>query len=1046
MLLLTYIFISIGLVTAQNQRVTGIVVSEEDGQPIIGASVSVKGASVGAISDIDGKFSISNVPSSAKTLVISYIGMVTQEVAIKQNVKIVLKSNAQVTDEVVVVAYGTAKKSSFTGSAQVIKNDQIEKRVVANVSKALDGVVAGVQSTAGSGQPGSGASVVIRGFGSINASNNPLYVVDGIPFDGNISSINPNDIESMTVLKDASAGALYGARGANGVVMITTKRGKNEGDKIDVNLKANWGVTSRSLKRYNTVNEKEYLELAFEAYKNELINTNGVAPSVAGTQALAKMAGGEGILGVNEEYNPYDSPIAQLIDPSTGKLNSSAKLKYHENWMDELQADSPLRQEYQLSFTGGSKKTKYLASIGYLDEGGLLKTTSFERYSGRLNVDSEAKDWLKSGLSSSFAQYKSNYAAGAGTTQNSNVWYSAQFMAPIYPVYMHSADGGLALNSDGNKQFDYGSNRVNQSNWNPIATLYDDKAETLVDNMSARTYITLHADDDKYGFLKGFNFTTNFGLDYYSARGAEYANPYNGNAVGVSGRLTKESSRMLSYTFNQLLTYNRTFNDHSFDILIGHEYYALKTNFLSAEKTGFPFGGLYELAAASTLTDGTSYEDNYSIDSYLSRLNYNYKEKYYLSGSFRTDGSSRFYKDQRWGTFWSVGASWRISRESFLSDVNWVNNLTLKASYGIQGNDALSSYYPYQSLYSLSYANASASGALISSLENKKLKWEKNANLNVGVEATLFDRLYLTFEYFNKNTKDLLMKMPKATSTGFDSYWNNIGKVRNTGVELSVKVDVLKNTPLKWSFTAMGSHVKNKIIKLADKPEIISGNIILKEGEAINSFYLPTSAGVDPLTGNQLYLIKEKDADGNVTKEYKSSNYSLALSNREIAGNRIPDLYGSFNNEFKYKGFDLSLLTTYSIGGKIYDSNYNVLMGKGILYKGTTFHKNLLRRWQNPGDITDVPKLAWDNNINVTNKDMLDASYFSIKNITVGYTLPKSLLKKIGFESIRIFGTADNLAVFSHLDGMDPQYSLSGTTNYVYTPSKAISIGIDVKF
>ncbi len=1045
MLLLTCLFVGISLVTAQNQKVTGVVLSEDDGQPVVGASVSVKGTKVGAISDIDGKFTIFNLPSSAKTLVVSYIGMISQEVTIKPNLRVVLKSNAQVTDEVVVVAYGTAKKSSFTGSADVIKNTQIEKRIVANVSKALDGMVTGVQSTSGSGQPGSGSSVVIRGFGSINASNNPLYVVDGIPFDGTVSSINPNDIESMTVLKDASAGALYGARGANGVVMITTKRGKNEGDKVDVNLKANWGVSSRSIKRYDTVNEKEYLELSFEGYKNELIN-NGSTPSSAAAQALTKISGGEGILGLKEQYNPYDQPIAQLIDPATGLVNPNAKLKYHENWMDELEADSPLRQEYQLSFTGGSKRTKFLASLGYLKEGGILKTTSFERYSGRLNADTDAKDWLKSGLSTAFSQYRSNFAAGSGTTQNSNVWYSAQFIAPIYPVYVHNTDGSLSLNSDGGKQFDYGTNRVAQNNWNPIATLYDDKASTLFDNMSARTYIKLHADDDKYGFLKGFDFTTNFGLDYYSSRESQYANPYNGNAVQAAGRLTKSSSRLLSYTFNQLLTYNRKFSDHSVDVLVGHEYYALKSNYLEAQKTGFPFGGLYELAAASTLADATSYEDNYSIDSYLSRLNYNYKEKYYFSASYRTDGSSRFYKDKRWGAFWSTGASWRVSRESFLSDVDWVNNLSLKASYGVQGNDNLSSYYPYQSLYSLGWSNASASGALITSLENKSLKWEKNANLNIGLETTLFDRLYVTLEYFSKDTKDLLMQMPKATSLGFDSYWNNIGKMRNTGVEMSVKIDVLKNTPLKWSFTAQGSHVSNKVLKLADKPEIITGSIILKEGKPINSFYLPVSAGVDPLTGNQLYLIREKDSNGNVTKEYKTSDYSLALKSREIAGDRIPDLYGSFNNEFKYKGFDFSLLTTYSIGGKILDSNYNSLMGKGVIYKGNTFHKNLLRRWQNPGDITDVPKFSWDNNINVTDKDLINASYFSIKNITIGYTFAKSLLKKVGFESVRIFGVADNLAVFSHLNGMDPQYSLSGTTNYVYTPSKTISFGIDVKF
>ena len=388
MLLLACLFVGIGLVTAQTQTITGVVISEEDGQPVIGASVLVKGTQLGTITGVDGDFTLSNVPSSAKTLQITYIGMQAQDVAIKPNVKVIMKSDTEMLDEVMVIAYGTTKKESFTGSAEVIKSEKLKERPVANVTKALDGMVAGVQTTSGSGQPGSGSSVVVRGYGSINSSQSPLYVVDGVPYDGNISAINPNDIETMTVLKDASAGALYGSRGANGVIMITTKKG-NSG-KVKVNLKANWGVSSRAIPRYETMDEAGYLETIFQSYKNNQIINGGVSPELAGVAALEAMkSGSTAMLGQNEQYNPFNYSITELIDPVTGKVRSDAKLRYSEDWMDEALKSNPLRQEYVASFSGGSDKTKYMFSLGYLDEEGLLKTTKFNRYNGRLNIDSE---------------------------------------------------------------------------------------------------------------------------------------------------------------------------------------------------------------------------------------------------------------------------------------------------------------------------------------------------------------------------------------------------------------------------------------------------------------------------------------------------------------------------------------------------------------------------------------------------------------------------------------------------------------------------------
>ena len=938
----------------QRKNLTGNV-KDNHGEPVIGASIRVKDSGNGTITDYNGNFTLTDVPDKG-TLIVSYIGYNAEEIAItnKNNLQIVMKENAELLDEVVVVAYGTAKKSSFTGSAEVVKQDRIEKRVVADISKALDGTVAGVQSTSGSGQPGSGASMVIRGFGSISASNTPLYVVDGTPFDGALNTINPNDIESVTVLKDASAGALYGSRGANGVVMITTKRGGKENNRISINLKANWGISSRAIPKYETVNEAEYLELAFEAYKNELIYTEGVDPLLAGTQAIEVMRGiSKGILGYNEQYNPFDMPLQELINPLTGKVNPNARLKYHEDWKDELSNHNPLRQEYQLSVTGGNNKTQYMVSMGYLNEVGLLQATEFGRYSGRANIDSQATEWFKIGFNIAFAQTTTNYNSASGS-QVSNLWYTSQIMAPIYPVYEHNADGSLKLDANGKKIYDYGKNRIALANSNAIALLHEDKENNTKDNLSARTYIKLSADDDKYGILKGFSLTANFGFDYFNTNEMSYSNPYTGNAATVSGSLTKAVQRQLSYTFNQLVGYQRDFGAHALDIIAGHEYYELKQQFLGAQKTGFPFGGLYELSTAATLSGASSQTDKYAIESYLSRINYNFQQKYYLSASFRTDGSSRFYKDSRWGKFWSLGASWRISEESFMQPIDWINNLTLKASFGSQGNDNIGSYYAYQSLYSMGLTNASFNGASINSLENKDLRWEKNENLNIGIEARLFNRLSITAEFFNKHTKDLLLDMPKATSTGFNAYPANVGSMRNRGIDITANVDIFNHSDFKWSLTLIGSHIRNKVLKLADKPEIISGSNIFKEGEAVNSFYLPISAGVDPLTGNQLYWV-DHDKNNNTVPKYKTDDVTLTANSREIVGNRIPDLYGSITNDFSYKGFDLSILTTYSIGGKMLDGVYGSMMNVG--YKGYVWHKNALRRWQKPGDITDIPKV-----------------------------------------------------------------------------------------
>lgn len=689
--------------------------------------------------------------SSAKTLMISFIGLRTQEVAIKPMVKVVLKPDAEQLDEVMVVAYGTAKKSSFTGSASNIDSKKLELRPITNVTKGLEGQTTGLLTTSGSGQPGESAKIVIRGYGSINASQNPLYVVDGIPYDGDLSSINPSDIQSMTVLKDASAGALYGARGANGVVMITTKQGK-EG-KTSVTWRSTVGWSSRALPEYSTVNQKDFVQLTYESLRNGYIFNNGYDWADAEAQARADLGGTLG----GELYNPFKNYTwDNIIDPQTGTVRADAQSAWDERWMDALLKNNAFRHEHQLGVNGGTEKTKYMFSLGYLNEDGILVTTGFQRYNARANVNSQITDWFNAFVNTSLSHSVQNYSDYDGSS-TSNVWYSSQFVSPLLPLYIKDKDGNNVLDANGNPQLDYGENGRpgSYNDYNPLGGLLDDKANIKNDVAGLRTGITLGSDKEEYGVFKGLKLSVNFGLDYRSQNKMSYMNMYHGNQAAAGGLLTKDNSRMQSFTFNQLLTWNRSFGLHNVDVMAGHEFYAYQYEYLQAGKTNL-VDGILELRPGTTLYAADSYTDKYRIESWMGRVNYNFDEKYYLSASIRTDGSSRFYKDNRWGTFWSVGGNWRISKEKFMEDIKWIDNLSVKLSYGQQGNDNIlnslgaSNYYLWQSLYDLSWANENQIGAMVSSLENKNVTWEKNGNMNVGIEALLFDnRISLNAEYYN---------------------------------------------------------------------------------------------------------------------------------------------------------------------------------------------------------------------------------------------------------------------------------------------------------
>jgi len=1034
LMMMLCLFAGTHLLSAQKITVTGCVTVSSDGSPLPGVAVLEKGGSGYSITDLDGNYSLS-VPSDA-TLVFSCLGMVEKSVPVagKNVIDVALESEATQLDDVLVVAYGTASKSSFTGSAETIKGDKLKDRPVADVSRMLDGQVSGVMSTSGSGQPGSGSGIMIRGFGSINASSSPLIVVDGIPYDGSLNSLNPNDIESVSVLKDASAGALYGSRGANGVLIITTKNGGKE-EKISIDFTSRFGVNSMAISPYETLGATQYMEQMYTAVYNDLVHTEGYLPKIAKDMTPSRLA--KTILGMDNKYNAFDKEVGELFD-ANGKVVSDAVQKYDTDWLGAAKAKLPTRQEYLFSMSGASEVSKYMASLSYLDENGTIKTTEFRRITARAGAEFTPYNWLEFGLNANYSNSRSDYLGASGTEAN-NIWYTAMMMAPIYPVYEIDAEGKTIMEG-GKPVFDYGASRPAgaQNNRNCIATLFDDDYYSINDNINLRGHLGI-----KFG---DFKLSTSIGADVINLYNTTMYNRNNGNAAG-SGRLTKENQRTQSYTWNQLMSYKHSFGSHTFDAMAGHEFYNSNAHYLVGQRTGFPFDEFDELGLGSTLAEANSAGDTYSIDSWLCRANYNFADKYYLSGSLRTDASSRFIKENRWGIFWSLGASWRVSQEEFLKDAQWLDNMTLKASYGVQGNDNIGSYYAWQALYDMGYPNASHSGAIISSLENKDVTWEKNGNVNIGLEFKMLSRLSGTIEWYKRTTTDMLLEYPIAISLGFPGYYANVGKMYNTGFDMTFGYDIINKPDLFWNVTWMGSTVHNKVVSLTGNGEDINNGVyLIREGEPVNTFYMARSAGVDPATGEQLYWAYSKDESGNRIpgSEYVTNDSTIASGCKWLCGSRLPKIYGSLSSSLHIKGWDVSALATYSLGGKIYDSTYRSLMEPSFV--GQTYHVNSLRAWKNAGDVTDVPKITTTATSVINDRFLVDASYFSIKSISAGYTFAIKDIDKWHIRSARVYASGDNLLMVSAMKGLNPQSSFSGSTSYTYTPNRTVSLGIDLKF
>ncbi len=1069
MLLLACLFMGIGLVTAQTQKIAGVVISEEDGQPIIGASVLVKGTKIGAVTGIDGDFTISNVPSSAKILQISYIGMQTQEISIKPNLKIFLKSDAKMLEEVMVVAFGTAKKSAFTGSAKVVGAEELAKSQVTSVTNALAGAVPGVQLTSSNGAPGSTSSIRIRGFSSLNAGNDALIIIDGAPYSGDLSNLNPNDVESMTVLKDAASNALYGARGANGVIIITTKKANKNGE-ADITFDAKWGANTRALQHYNVIkNPAQYYEMHYGALKNYYVN-QGMTAEVAWQKANANLFGDQGNGGLG--YNVYTIPDGQMLIGQNGKLNPNATLgrtvtykgeDYYltpDNWEDQG-TRTGIRQEYNFSVSGAGDKSTFYVSLGYLNNEGITEGSDLKRLNTRLRADFQAKKWMKIGGNLSYTRFDGNSLSNNGSSSSSgNIWAFTSQMAPIYPVYIRTADGKVKVDANGLQMMDYG-NGTNAG----MARPYISDANPIMDNkLNTHNYEGNAATGNGFinlNFIPELTITLNGTYNLDETRTTYVYNPYYGQFDTTGGTIEKYHTRTYDYNLQQLINYSKTIAGlHNLDIMLGHEYYDYRYASLSASKSKMFSQGNKELGGA--IQDGQSadsYKERRNNEGFFGRAQYNYDERIFGSASLRRDASSRFDPAHRWGTFWSVGGAWLINKEGWF-DVPWVEELKAKASYGVQGNDNIG-LYRYTDVFDI-VNSAGNVGTSFATKGTRDITWETNGNFNIGTEFKLFKRLTGSIEYYYRKTTDMLFSFTVAPSLGYSSYYDNVGDMYNSGIELELGVNLFNQRDFKWDVNFNISSLKNRITMLHEDKKTSSlyntkgkeykgynkDNFFIAEDLSMFTWRLKEYAGVSE-DGQSMWYKNVKDGDGKVTGRETTTAYADAdyyVTNESS----IPKFYGGLGTTLNAYGFDFTINCSYQIGVKQYDGTYATFMSSPTSSNtGYNFHADLLKSWTSENPNTNIPRFVFGDTYSTgtSTRFLTDASYLNIENINLGYTFPTKWVKKAFINSLRLYVSCENVYYWSKRKGFDPRQSYSDMTNATYySPMRTISGGITLKF
>lgn len=1050
--------------------VSGKVTDTEDGQPVPFASVHLEGTMVGVSTDSEGKYMIT-IPEDG-ILVFSSIGYKSKEVAVegRKTLNVTLEPDAEFIDETIVIAYGTTTRSSFTGSASMVDSETIESRVATNVTSALAGTTPGVQVISSSGDPASGGSTIrIRGVGSMSASNAPLYIVDGMPYDGSISDINPNDVESMSVLKDASAAAIYGARGANGVVLITTKRAGASSD-ASIRFDAKWGSNSRLIPQYDVITDPaQYYETHYRMMYNSQAYA-GKSPAEAYAYADANIFNqNNGGLG----YQVYTIPAGEKFIGEDFRLNPSATLGYSDgeyfytpdDWYKAAFHNS-FRQEYNLSVSGTKERLNYYGSVGYLNDGGIVSNSDYERYTARINVDWQAKPWMKVTTSMSYAHSDSKTASYSDTYGSSaNIFYVTNMMGPIYPLYVRDASGQIMM-EHGMKVYD-----ANQTNFARPSFVGNAVRDNEVN--SRQNYADMI--NGKWGLVltpvEGFTLTANVGLTNDSSRYNALYSQF-GSQSATDGLAYVSSDRTFAVNNQYLAEYKTDFGGsmHNFNILAGYELYRLKIQHLEGQNDHLfdPFIGELGNADGTSAKQTTSYTADYITQGFLSRIQYEYDGRYFASASYRRDGSSRFAPGHRWGNFGSIGAAWLISSENFMEDAWWIDMLKLKASYGVQGNDNLypganyaRQYYPYSDNYTHSYNEDTGEySTTLAYKGNPELTWESSHSFNAGVDFGFLSGLVSgSIEFFSRKTVDLLYSKDVPLSSGNPTgyYPVNVGSIVNNGVELNLDGIIMNRTDILWTWNLNLSHYRNRIVSLDEsvaESGIKGSNYIYKVGGSLYEAYMRKWAGVNPENGKGQWYKKVTDSDGNWTGESVVTEVFSESSQYEL-GSVMPKAYGGFGTSLKAYGIDFSAQFSFQLGGRYYDGTYQALMHTSS-GAGTAWHKDVLKSWTSENPSSSIPRLDGDTSVGQTavSNYLISSNYLSINNITLGYTLPEEISELLHVSGIRIYVSGDNLAVFSARKGVDPRYSMglgsltsgSGLSSGSYSAMRTVTGGITLTF
>lgn len=1056
---LLILFCSSLSVLAQTGKTVSGTVKDAAGIGIIGAGVVVQGTNNGTITAADGSFTLPKVSEGA-SLEISCIGYKSKTVAAVNGMTVVLEEGNEALDEVIFVAYGTTKKASFSGSASVVKNEQLEKSNGVGFSEALQGMSAGVQVSNFAANPGAEARIQIRGVSSMSGSSNPLYVVDGMPYDGGLNSINPSDIESLTVLKDAAASSLYGSRAANGVIIITTKTGKSsDKERVKVNFRAGWGTSDNSVANPKTVADpKETLLLNWEAFYNDYHYVDGMDSKTAGDKASSIVVS-KGLRAVKNSKgeNAYVSPFVNGIDPTQwvlhdGNGNPSINPDLEYAW-DESDWDvygavfsRKLRQDYGLDLSGTSEngKTNYYLSAGYLNDGGYMLNQYYKRYSFRASVSSKVKDWLQMGGSVSYSYYRMNMAGA-----NRALIYSSTLTSP----WLRNVDNTDWVYSEktGKRMYSYGDYFNSFFGIHPINNNGDywnnDNDESF--NCSDGNSITARYFVD-FSLPFGIKYRSSVNLDtnidnsytYGSAvHGSAQKAPYGITVLDSGGSAGRSNNQKISLTWNNVVNWGHDWGRHHLDLMAGHEAYTYNNYYMYTYGEGIMQIGQYELAnSTSDYKETYSLRDTYALLSFFGKADWNYDNKYYLSASFRRDGSSRFSPDNRWGNFFSVGGSWRITNEDFARNSGWLDNLVLRASYGTTGNDKLIArqsngkpgsevLYGYQGLYENDNLYT-ISGLRPSTIATPDLQWEKNKQFNVAADFTVFKDVSATIEYYSRSSDGLLFHktLPLSAQVGSVSGINtNIGTLRNSGFEFTVSADAIRRNNFNWKIDANLSTLKNEVVSLPSEPFFWS-NVVstyyMCEGNSLYDFYAPKTEGIDPETGLVKYLKKDGTVTDTVTDLSKDDYVKI--------GGALPKVYGSITNSFTFRGFDMSFMLYYSLGSHMYD--YQYYERTRVRWQTSPLTDLVADRWKQPGDNASVPRLTannWGKRMGYCDRYIFDNDYLRLRNLTIGYTIPSTLTKKVGIDKVRIYFSGDNLLTFGPASRryMDPETGLSGN-NY----------------